>query len=402
MSSGSNKGTIIYFTGLYPPPESANGIRAYYFVRDLVRSGYSVVVVETVSRSDPSVGGFFGERVIRLPLVSSDALSRAADLLYKYFFLRDYLARLARLYRPSVVIASWPSHESIVLGGYLAGLLGIPIIVDIQDLSDYYSLMVDNKLYRKPLFLLYRKIYKVIEDADAIVTVTEPFKRILEVRTSRKDIEVIYNGVDTEIYKEILTSRGISRGDRETLTGIFVGDLNWWYHMLDRIIEALWIIRKISDQRLRIEIIGGGRLAQKYRYMVKRLGLEDIVTFRGYLERKEFAEALIKADFGIIGRPSIPNPWNTASVRTTLYEYMAAGLPIYAFGPSISYIKYLLIANECGYYIDTDNPRVIALELQRFIEMLDRFNRWKIHERSQKYSWASLAKRFTEIVIKYV
>jgi hypothetical protein len=77
---------LLYITGLYPPPETANGIRAYYFVRELVRSGFEVIVLETVSRAHPSVGGFFGERVIRLPLRSRNTLARMYDILYKVFF----------------------------------------------------------------------------------------------------------------------------------------------------------------------------------------------------------------------------------------------------------------------------------------------------------------------------
>jgi hypothetical protein len=82
---------LLYITGLYPPPETANGIRTYYFVRELVRSGFEVIVLETVSRAHPSVVGFFGERVIRLPLRSRGALARMYDMLYKVFLVRDRL-----------------------------------------------------------------------------------------------------------------------------------------------------------------------------------------------------------------------------------------------------------------------------------------------------------------------
>jgi hypothetical protein len=79
---------LLYITGLYPPPETANGIRAYYFVRELVRSGFEVIVLETVSRAHSLGGGFFGERVIRLPL---SAHARMYDMLYKVFLVRDRL-----------------------------------------------------------------------------------------------------------------------------------------------------------------------------------------------------------------------------------------------------------------------------------------------------------------------
>lgn len=61
----------------YPPPENANGIRAFYFVRELINEGFNVVVVETVSKSNTYVGGFFGERVIRIPLRSERIINRS-------------------------------------------------------------------------------------------------------------------------------------------------------------------------------------------------------------------------------------------------------------------------------------------------------------------------------------
>jgi len=82
---------LLYITGLYLPPETANGIRAYYFVRELVRSGFEVIVLETVSRAHSSGEEFFGERVIRLPLRSHGAHARMYDMLYKIFLIRNRL-----------------------------------------------------------------------------------------------------------------------------------------------------------------------------------------------------------------------------------------------------------------------------------------------------------------------
>jgi hypothetical protein len=168
---------ILYITGLYPPPETANGIRAYYFVRELVESGFNTIVVETVSRSDPSVGGFFGEKVIRMRLRSYSTFNRIYDFLYKLMFVRRTLKRLYSKKKPTAIIASWPSHEAILLGGYLSNELKVPLIVDIQDLSDYYSEMTGKP--RAAMFsLIYRRIYEVIRRADVVITVTEPFKYI--------------------------------------------------------------------------------------------------------------------------------------------------------------------------------------------------------------------------------
>jgi len=388
---------LLYITGLYPPPETANGIRAYYFVRELVRSGYDVTVLETVSRAHPSVRGFFGERVIRLPLRSRSILARMYDILYKAFFVRNRVKEIISEEKLDLVVATWPSHEAIVLGGLLSKDLGVPLVVDIQDLSDYYS-EIGSRNTLIALMPLYKWIYGIIGRADKIVTVTEPFRKILEVRTGRKDIEVIYNGVDAELYGEAL-GKILRREVREPPVGVFVGDLNWRYHMLDRFIIALAMLKRVSGRiPTKLKIVGTGAMIRKYRELVDRLNLIKIVSFEGYLERGELVSTLVTADYGIIGRPSINNIWNVASVRTTLYEYMAAGLPIFAFGPRKSYIKALLDVNRCGYYVQYDDPLVIAENLKKFLELLKSFDRKTIHERSYRYNWPTLAKQFAEII----
>ncbi|MEM4970748.1 MAG: glycosyltransferase [Sulfolobales archaeon] len=389
---------ILYITGLYPPPETANGIRAFYFVRELMRSGYDVTVLETVSRADPSVGGFFGEKVIRIPLRSRRRLFRAGDIIYKVFFMRRIIKNMFPRDKPEIIVATWPSHEAIVLGGLLSKDLGASLVVDIQDLSDYYS-EINDGILSKAIDPLYRFIYDIISKAEKIVTVTEPFRKILELRIGRKDIEVIYNGADTELYREAIENiHGFER--RNPPIGVFVGDLNWRYHMLDRFIEALAILKR-RGFHTKLKIVGTGALANKYRELVNKLGVNDLVSFEGYLERRDLVRTLITSDYGIIGRPSINSLWIIASARTTLYEYMAAGLPIFAFGPIISYTKSLLKINKCGYYIGSDNPLDIAENLARFLEIIGEFDRKAIHQRSYRYSWSNLAKQFT-IILKNI
>jgi hypothetical protein len=97
--------------------------------------------------------------------------------------VRNRVKKIISEEKLDLVIATWPSHEAILLGGYLSNELKVPLIVDIQDLSDYYSEMTGKP--RAAMFSpIYRRIYEVIRRADVVITVTEPFKYILEKRVS--------------------------------------------------------------------------------------------------------------------------------------------------------------------------------------------------------------------------
>jgi len=359
-----------------------------------------VLVVETVSRS-PGSGGFHGELVVRIPHANGSSVGRALDLLGKLYVFRKRIGEIASRFGPDVIVATWPSHEAVLLGGHLSRVLGVPLVVDIQDLSDYYRGLDP----RGPLdsileVVLYRRIYGVVAGAEKVITVTEPFKKILELRTGREDIELVYNGVDVDLYASAEITGEIPRG-RGEVVGVFLGDLNWRYHMVDKVIYALSIMEKSSGsngtKRLRLLVIGKGRYEKTYRAIAERLGLKNI-SFLGYLERPVLVKTLTSADFGIVGRPSIDNMWNIASVRTTIYEYMAAGLPIFAFGPHHSYIRYLVAKHRAGMYIASDDPKAISMGLSDFISTLEQYDRESIRRESRAYSWRELAKSFSSIV----
>lgn len=397
---------ILYITGLYPPPETANGIRAYYFVREMIRSSFDVFVIETVSRARSDVGGFFGEKVVRLHTHSNSNILRAVDLFYKARSTTKNLVKIVTKYNPDLVISTWPSHDSMLLGKIISEKIKSPLVVDIQDLSDYFLSLrpeIYYKIFSAVYYNIFDKIYEIIADADKIITVTEPFKWILEKRIGRKDIEIIYNGVDVEIYKKMILISPQKKIKSDNVTGVFLGDLNWWYHMLDRIIKAIAILigsGKISRQNFTFKIIGVGRLMKRYKELTKSLGIENIVKFEGYLEREDLVKNLVSADFGTLGRPSIRNLWIIASTRTTLYEYMAGGLPIFSFGPPYSYTKHLVESKKIGYYVPSDDPISLARELLKFINNLDSFDREKIHRTSYEYDWKNLASKFISIISK--
>lgn len=115
--------------------------------------------------------------------------------------------------------------------------------MDVQDLSDYYSRMAEkySLMFRQ---LLYDRIYDIICQANNVVTVTEPFKKILELRIGRKNIPIIYNGVDVDLYSKEFNNLTYKDKSLKEITCIFAGDLNWRYHMVEKIITAVAIITK--------------------------------------------------------------------------------------------------------------------------------------------------------------
>jgi len=173
--------------------------------------------------------------------------------------------------------------------------------------------------------------------------------------------------------------------------------LNWKYHALDKFIKALAIISR-KGLSIKLRVIGTGKLLNYYRTMAKEENVENLVEFLGYVPRKELPRLLGESDFAIVGRPSIENLWIRTSMRLTIYEYMACGLPIFAYGPPNSYTQYFINCNNIGVYVPSDEPIKLAEELENSLSMILSIDPTLIRKVSEKYDWRKVMQILTKVL----
>jgi glycosyltransferase involved in cell wall biosynthesis len=103
-----------------------------------------------------------------------------------------------------------------------------------------------------------------------------------------------------------------------------VGRMVWEKGWEDLIAAAARIFK--SEQKIRFLFIGEGPELERYRKMVKRLGLEKIILFTGGFGYSEMPDIFRLADVFVYA--SLPTPvWN-AQFGGVLIEAMASGLPV--------------------------------------------------------------------------
>lgn len=388
-------------TGHYPPPFTANAVRAYYMVKALRKHGYDVVVIPLVSSWSGCRVGFFGEEVVSLyasvrsELERPPLLSRLRNLLSKQKKVDEFVD-VANKYFVSEVIGTLPPVEAIPIASYISEKLDSPLIADVQDLAEDYRIM--ERPYMYPFIRYYfRGVYSAMSKAKLVSVTTEYMIEAIRTRAriNIDSIAVIPNGANVERYAECFKIR--THFQSQEPIAVFLGDLNWKYHKLDSFIKALKILR---DQGLKVylKVIGTGRLLSELKALTRKLKLNDQVKFYGYLKFEDLIPEMGSSTFAVAGRPAADNMWIKTSMRLTIYEYLACGLPILAYGPPNSYTEYFINKHKVGVYVQSDKPREIAHALQEKLEQLTNINPKDVVNVAYQHSWDNVMDSFVELM----
>jgi glycosyltransferase involved in cell wall biosynthesis len=157
---------------------------------------------------------------------------------------------------------------------------------------------------------------------------------------------------------------------------------------------VLKAISLLLNEQLQLIIVGEGKYKKAYKKLAKELGLSDVVRFTGSIPYANIPHFLVKASFGIVGRPDALN-WRL-SIPTKLFEYISTGLPVFAFGPKDSEVERLINSYRIGMYVPSSDPKRIAKALKAFIYA--RFNRNKILNVASKFNRSSWARRMAKLI----
>jgi len=165
---------------------------------------------------------------------------------------------------------------------------------------------------------------------------------------NRDNSQVLHNGVDTEMF-----SSSVSKLDSKREGLIFVGNLRRFNESrgVDFIIDAFKASKFLQDHKLLI-IGGPGQDAQKLRFKIRELNLQESITVTGRLERSEIGEVYANSNIGIL----INSSSNQHSYKYTsplkYFEYLYMGLKV--VGVDFPSHRALPKNNEINFFQEND------------------------------------------------
>jgi len=368
--------TLLIHQG-FMTPKDAGGTRHYELAQFAVARGdhFSVVTSDfsymSGKRKAASVVGdqedVDGIRVLRVATPPSLHGGFVGQLFAFLSFAAASFAASMRVRDVDVVLGTSPPIFQAVTAWLVAAIRRRPLILEIRDL--WPEFIVDMGKLKNPVAIgiarwlerfLYRRAHHFIVNSPAYVDY------LISKNVDPAKITLIPNGVDPSMFEvgpEASASAAQLR-ERYGLVGKFVamyagamGPANDLTVLLDAAAELR------DDPRVRVVLVGGGKIRTQLESYAKQRGLEN-VTFAGPQSKADMRAFLQMADVCVATLQDI------AMFRMTypnkVFDYLAAGRPIILGIDGV--IRRVVEDANAGVFVQPGDARAIASAIRDFAD----------------------------------
>lgn len=297
----------------------------------LRRAGFEVCVICPKGRGfDKAEEEIEGVRIFRhnLPAESRGALGYVWEYCVALFHQSRLAARIWRQCGFDVIQACNPPDLMMLVALPYKLLFGVRFVFDHHDLAPE---LFEVKFGRRGMFhallrLAERATFRL---ADASIATNETFRDIAVTRGGMdpKRVRIVRSYPRLERFHRTTPARGLA-DEGETLIG-YVGIIGE-QDGLDILVAMMAILVHERGRRdLRCVVIGDGPALAPSRQMARDLGVDDRISFTGFLSGEELMAHLSAVDIGVIPDPS--NVFNDKLSMNKVFEYMSLGIPFVQF-----------------------------------------------------------------------
>jgi len=360
----------------FPPVGGGGGTASYYLSCELVRLGYEVDVLTSRFRNLKGKETINGVTVYRVPVLRKRRdyctfIEMLIFIISSFFVLSKLLKK--KKYNFMQAFFSFPSG---ILGITSKILFGIPYIVSLRGGDVPGANPYRYKILHSILYPIQRKIWK---NAIAITVLPGIVKQVLRLAPDLK-YHVIPNGVDIKKFKSLTKKR------TDNIKIIYVGrlirrkGLKYLIQSIPKVIQNKNIVKFI--------IVGDGPIRKKLETIAKKLRIEHVVDFQGFVSEEKLLKLYNKADIFVL--PSLFEGFGNV-----ITEAMASGLPVIA--TKVGAISEIVIDGKTGFLVPSKDSTALADAITKLI--FDTKLRRKMGKAGRKraetfYSWNKIVEEY--------
>ncbi|MEQ1718644.1 MAG: glycosyltransferase family 4 protein [Hyphomicrobium sp.] len=341
--------------------------RVWQEARTLQEAGYTVsVVCPKGGKYTQSYEVLEGIHVFRhpLPIEADGALGYALE--YSWALAWEFALSVKAYWKVGfdVVQACNPPDLLFLIAGFWKYLFGKRFVFDHHDINPelYEAKFNKQGRFHKLLTWLERLTFQT---ADVSIATNETFKEIA-IRRGGMDanrVFIVRSVPDLKRFKRMEPDIALKNG-RQYLAG-YVGIMGA-QDGVDLLIEAMDDLVNAKGRRdVQCAIIGSGTELPNLQRLASAKGLNDYITFTGFLSGEPLLKAFSAFDIGVIPDPK--NSYNDKISMNKVFEYMSLGIPFVSF----DLIECKKASGEAALYAADNDPKDLAFKMARLFDDKD-------------------------------
>lgn len=341
--------------------------RVWQEARALQEAGYTVsVVCPKGGRHTAPYEVLEGIHIFRhpLPIEADGALGYALE--YSWALAWAFALSVKAYFKVGfdAVQACNPPDLLFLIGGFWKYLFGKRFVFDHHDINPelYEAKFGKQGGFHKLLLWLERLTFNT---ADVSIATNETFKDIAVKRggMSPERVYIVRSVPDLTRFKRVAPNLDLKNG-RKHLIG-YVGIMGA-QDGVDLLIESMdEMVNEQGRQDIQCAIVGSGTELPKLQRMARDKGLEDYITFTGFLSGEPLLKAFSAFDIGAIPDPK--NTYNDKISMNKVFEYMCLGIPFVSF----DLIEGKKASGDAALYAGNNDPKVLAHQMLRLVDDAD-------------------------------
>lgn len=327
-------------------------------------AGYRVSVICPKTMAFPrSYERLEGIHVFRHPLpvegrgLAGYALEYSAALFWEFVLsIKAYLK-----VGFDVVQACNPPDLLFLVGAFWKNLFGKGLVFDHHDITPE---LFEAKFGRRGALhrLLLRLERATFHTADVSIATNATFKDIAVGRGGMEPERVFVVRSTPDLTRFKRTEPNLSlRNGRRYLAGYVgvMGAQDGVHHLLQAMAE---LVHDEGRHDIQCAIVGDGTEIGNLVRLSRALGIEDYVTFTGFLSGEALLGALSAFDIGVIPDPK--NAYNDSISMNKVFEYMSLGIPFVQFDLA----EARRVAGNAACYAHGNCPRALARQMAMLLD----------------------------------
>jgi glycosyltransferase involved in cell wall biosynthesis len=365
-------------------------------VKALAAAGYEVDVVSIRYEDRPMHERYDGVRVFRIPFPQSRYGGAAGYILqYALFFaIATVFVSVLHVFRRYRIVQAHSLPDPLVFAAVVPRLFGARVVLDLHEcMPEFAATKFDIAMEHPIVRLIARAEQASIRFAHVTITCTEQMREAFLSRGAAPErIGVVHNAAEEEIWDPE------RHPPRPREDGRFVvichGSIEPRYG-LDTAIDAVALLRDEIPQ-LELRIYGNGSQREELRRRVAELGLEDRVSFNGFVPIEELVAAIADSDAGVVAMKS--DEFRDLVHCNKMYDLLAMRRPVIT---SRTRSVEAYFSDDALLYFASDDPADLARAIRRLYsdpELGDRMVR-RATEEVEPYRWPRQREQYKRYVL---